>query len=156
MKDNMIRKAAREDVPALAQIVAAYHSEKGSPLEPGAVARGAAEQLRACLDDSANHTIYVARSAGGEVLGYVAVHWIPFPILTRVEGYVSDLLVSAGARGQSAGRALLSAVEAEARARGCVRLMLNNRHTAESYRRGFYAKAGFTERTGMANFVKEL
>jgi ribosomal protein S18 acetylase RimI-like enzyme len=156
MKDNGIRKAAREDVPALAQIVVAYHAEKGSSLDPGAVARGAAEQMRACLADSANHTIYVARSAEGEILGYVAVHWIPFPILSRVEGYVSDLLVAAAARGQSAGRALLTAVEAEARARDCVRLMLNNRHTAESYRRGFYAKAGFTERTGMANFVKEL
>jgi GNAT superfamily N-acetyltransferase len=51
------------------------------------------------------------------------------------------------------GRRLLSAIESEARGRGCQRLSLINLRNRESYRRQFYLKAGWSERSDAANFV---
>ncbi|MCP4603261.1 MAG: GNAT family N-acetyltransferase [Proteobacteria bacterium] len=102
--------------------------------------------------NATEHAIYVADHDG--VVGYVAVHWIPFPMLGGREGYISDLVIRATDRGTGIGSCLLSAVEARARELGCVRLMLNNRTTSESYRRAFYFKHGFRQRDQFANLVK--
>ena len=77
-------------------------------------------------------------------------------MLYGTEGYLSDLLVTQSARGQGVGQLLLAQVEARAQELGCVRLMLNNARTAESFARGFYPKQGYRERTEFANFVKSL
>jgi len=90
------------------------------------------------------------------VLGYVAVHWLPYLFLTGPEGFVSELFVRREARGRGLGRILLRIVEDEARSLGCARLQLINFRDRESYRRGFYAKAGWQERPDGASFVKTL
>ena len=72
------------------------------------------------------------------------------------EGYVSELFVRDGARGQGAGRELLRTVETEAKARGCQRLSLINLRRRESYQRQFYIKAGWQERAEAANFIRVL
>ena len=59
-------------------------------------------------------------------------------------------------RGLGIGTELMRAVEREARKRGCCRIMLNNPHKSEAYKRGFYIKLGFNERTDFANYVKPL
>jgi GNAT superfamily N-acetyltransferase len=69
------------------------------------------------------------------------------------EGYVSELFVRDDARGRGVGRRLLSAIESEARGRGCQRLSLINLRNRESYRRQFYLKAGWSERSDAANFI---
>ena len=43
--------------------------------------------------------------------------------------------------------------QSEARKRGCSRLSLMNLRHRESYRRQFYVKAGWQERTEAANFI---
>jgi GNAT superfamily N-acetyltransferase len=91
-----------------------------------------------------------------QVLGYVVVHWIPFPMIGGTEGYVSDLIVERDARGAGVGSRLIARIEALARERGCHRLMLNNRVTSESFRREFYPKRGFRRRDDFAGFVKTL
>jgi len=99
--------------------------------------------------------VFVAESDEA-VVGFVVIHWVPFPMLSGTEGYISDLIVTAELRGAGIGRRLVDAVEAEARSRGCVRLMLNNRIAAKSFQRGFYPKIGYRHREEFANFVKAL
>ncbi|MEZ4646620.1 MAG: GNAT family N-acetyltransferase [Chloroflexota bacterium] len=110
--------------------------------------------LQDCLRDD-SHAIYVAVSAG-EVVGYTAVHWLPYLFMTGPEGYVSELFVRPQARGLGVGRQLLDAVYAEAATRGCSRLSLLNGRQRESYQRQFYEKQGWEERPFMANFVRKL
>jgi ribosomal protein S18 acetylase RimI-like enzyme len=99
--------------------------------------------------------VFVAET-GDAVVGFIVVHWVPFPMLAGTEAYISDLVVAAELRGVGIGRNLVDAVEEAARARGCVRLMLNNRIAAKSFQRGFYPKIGYRHREDFANFVKAL
>lgn len=100
-----------------------------------------------------HHSVFVAESEDEKVVGYTAVHWLPYFFMTGTEGYVSELFVSAAARGQGVGKLLLAAVAAEGRQRGCSRLSLLNGRHRESYQRQFYQKVGWEERPSMANFV---
>jgi GNAT superfamily N-acetyltransferase len=79
-------------------------------------------QAQSLADDS--HTIYVAETVAGEIVGYGAVHRLPYLVLAGPEGYVSELLVRASERGQGVGRQLLQMMETDGRRRGCSRLML--------------------------------
>ena len=112
-------------------------------------------QLKLCLADN-SHCVWVARVAGGEVLGYVAVHWVPYLLHNGPDGYISELFIRDSARGQGIGTRLLETVEAEALRRGCSRLMLLNMRQRESYQRAFYSKHGWEEHTQAATFMKNL
>jgi len=122
----------------------------------GETPRGTQARVDQCLQlyDSDNcHSLYVAQSTMGEVVGYSAVHWLYYLFLTGPEGHVSELLVCLDDRGQGIGSRLLEAIKAEALARGCSRLTLVNLKHRESYQRGFYAKRGWQERSEAASFV---
>ena len=97
-----------------------------------------------------------AQSSDGKIVGYGSVHWLPYLFLQGPEGYVSELFVRESARGQGIGRELLRKIEAEARARGCVRLSLINLRNRESYMREFYVKSGWEERPEAANFIYRI
>ena len=112
-------------------------------------------QLARCLADD-SHLLYVAESDDGKLIGYVSVHWLPYLFMRGPEGYVSELFVRDGARGQGVGRELLACIEAEAKTRGCHRLSLINLRGRESYQRQFYVKAGWRERAEAANFLRVL
>ncbi len=154
--DITIRSATEADAEAIDTI----HRELGwfHPFgqEPPAQTR---ERLRRhialCAGDN-RHGLYVAVDRSDSVLGYIAVHWLPYLFLKGQEGYVSELFVAESNRGQGIGSRLLDAVTREARARGCARLMLINSRDRDSYRRGFYRKLGWVEREGMANWVLDL
>jgi len=103
-----------------------------------------------------SHSIFVAQNSAGEIVGYGAVHWLPYLILTGPEGYISELFIREAYRGQGIGSQLLRVIKVEAQQRGCSRLMLLNRRQRESYQRQFYAKQGWAEREEMANFVYPL
>lgn len=105
---------------------------------------------------SDSHLVLVAQEPSGQVVAYGAVHWLPYLIKPGPEGYVSELFVQEAWRGRGVGRALLAAMEGEARARGCSQLMLINNRERDSYRRAFYAKQGWQERPAMANFCRPL
>ncbi|MGG6296192.1 N-acetyltransferase family protein [Leptolyngbya sp. AN02str] len=110
-----------------------------------------AQHLALCNADN-SHSIYVAELEE-TVVGYIAVHWLPYLFLPGPEGYVSELFVKEVARGQGIGTQLLEAVKAEAKARGCFRLRLINGRDRESYKRKFYQSQGWTEREDTASFV---
>ena len=80
-------------------------------------------------DDS--HLILVAQVSSGEIAGYCAVHWLPYLILVGPEGYVSELFIKDGFRGQGIGSQLLETIKVEAQNRGCSRLMLLNMRKRE-------------------------
>ena len=150
MEGVTLRAAQASDADGIKDLVTALADERGGTSDAEAVAAAAEE----CIGQP-GHEIIVA-SSGAEVVAYVAVHWVPFPMLGGREAYVSDLIVRADWRGRGLGNRLMEAVEARANEMGCERLMLNNRVAAESFERGFFAKAGFRQRTDFANFVKPL
>ena len=146
-----IRRGRPEDCVAIVELIEALRREDGG-VPPDRDA--AAEAVRCCLT-SPEAGVYVA-ARGDKVDGFIVVHWIPFPMLARTEAYISDLIVERIQRGRGTGRRLVAVVESEARDRGCVRLMLNNRVAAESFKRGFYSKLGFRAREDFANLVRPL
>lgn len=151
MTEPLIRHYATRDSDALVRIITDYRNETARS-EPDRQAIAAALTPFAA---STEHRLLVAERTG-QVIGYTAFHFVPFPMVQGIEAYVSDLLVSAAARGSGVGALLLRSVEVEARARGCVRLMLNNHKTDASYLRGFYRKHEFRQRDEFANLVKVL
>ncbi len=151
-----IRKAQSGDAMGIAAILRELEwitRFDGEPIE--ATAQRVAHHLEMChADDS--HMVYVAETKEGEIAGYAAVHWLPYLLLLGPEGYVSELFIRKANRGQGIGTQLLETVKAEAKARGCARLMLLNMQERESYQRGFYTKQGWEERPDAANFVYPL
>ncbi|MBN1662905.1 MAG: GNAT family N-acetyltransferase [Deltaproteobacteria bacterium] len=111
-----------------------------------------ARHLGLCNMDN-SHTVYVAEDDAGEIVGYCAVHWLPYLMLAGPEGYVSELFLRESCRGLGIGGRLLETVKTEAQKRGCARLMLLNMRHRDSYKRGFYKKQGWQERPEAINFV---
>jgi GNAT superfamily N-acetyltransferase len=89
------------------------------------------------------------------VIGYGAVYWL-HPAFSAPDGYISELFIRSDSSGNGAGTALLEAIKAEARARGCQRVTLMNLKDRESYRRGFYASRGWDEKSNTVRFAFEL
>jgi GNAT superfamily N-acetyltransferase len=148
-----IRSAVVADASALARLLHSlgyFDRLKTQPVEETVQSVHSALETAVAGDA---HTLLVAEAKGGALLGYVAVHWIPDLFLPGPEGYLSELFVDSGSRGLGVGGALLDAITAEARQRGCSRLQLINFRHRESYRRGFYAKHGWQERPTAANFA---
>ncbi len=114
-----------------------------------------ARHLESC-NAADGHSVYVAESSAGDVVGYGAVYWMPTLFLPGPEGYVSELFVGEAARGQGVGAKLLEAMKEEAEERGCSRLSVVNMRYRESYERGFYRKCGWEERPDAANFILRL
>lgn len=150
------RKAALEDSRALAALIRGigwFHRFDAEDLETTAVR--IETHLGLCLGDD-SHDVWLAEDEQGHLLGYVAVHWLPYLILRAPEGYISELFVEEAARGQGVGQRLLAVVREEGLRRGCSRLSLINFRQRESYERGFYRKAGWSERETGANFILSL
>jgi GNAT superfamily N-acetyltransferase len=148
---EQVRQARESDCEAIVDLIVGFRRE-----EQGVTAdrEPVSEAVRSCLDCSAAAVFVAERDA--EIAGFVVVHWVPFPMLGGTEAYISDLIVRRDQRGRGVGRRLVAIVEGEARRRGCVRAMLNNRIAAESFRRAFYLKLGFRVRDDFANLVKTL
>ena len=150
----VLRPAIHSDAVSLTRLFMDYNAEYDVPTDESAVLRKTTDLLSKCLSER-THSVYTA-TFEDSVVGFTVVHWIPFMWLHGMEGYISEMLVQANHRGRGVGNQLLARVEDEARELGCFRLMLNNFHVQESYKREFYAKNGFTERHGVGSFVKEL
>lgn len=151
-----IRKAQEKDAAALSDLLAGIGWFGHLENEPADQTRQRVRRhLGLCLSDE-SHSVFIAESPSGELLGYCAVHWLPYLFLRGPEGFVSELFVSEAARGQGVGGELLENVIAEARVRDCSRLSLVNGRNRDSYQRGFYTRHGWEERPDMANFIYRL
>jgi GNAT superfamily N-acetyltransferase len=154
--DIQIRKAVAGDVPAIAGLLRSMGYFAHINAEPvHATEKRVFEHFALCTSDD-SHLVLIACSPTGEILGYSAVHWLPYLFLPGLEGYVSELFIKEEYRGQGIGGRLLEVIKSEALKRGCSRLMLVNMRHRESYQRHFYVKQGWEERPEAANFVLYL
>ncbi|MEW6186510.1 MAG: GNAT family N-acetyltransferase [Thermodesulfobacteriota bacterium] len=150
------RTAEVTDAPAVAELLRALelfphiHAQ-----QPEVVVRQVTRNLELCKDDD-SHSVYLAQDQRGKLVGYCAVHWLPYLMFSGPEGYISELFLLDSARGLGIGGLLLETIKEEARNRGCSRLMLLNLRDRESYQRGFYKKQGWEERPEAANFIFHL
>lgn len=149
----MIRPATHDDAAGIADVLQALGDDL--PRLAGEAAEAARARVENVLAAHTEHTLLVA-APQGRVAGFIHTVWQPSLLRAGGEGFVTALFVRPGDRGQGFGQALLEAVRAEALQRGCSRLMLLNIRDRPSYRRGFYAKQGWTERPDAVNFVLEL
>jgi GNAT superfamily N-acetyltransferase len=151
--DIRIREANATDAPEIADLLRSLNLFAHLNNEPlSATQERILKHLNLCgADDS--HLVLLAQTPDDKVMGYCAVHWLPYLILTGPEGYVSELFIRDEFRGQGVGGRLLEVVKSEAQKRGCSRLMLLNMRARESYQRQFYSKHGWEERPDAANFV---
>lgn len=117
----------------------------------------AESDFRTQLEDflSTGSPTLVVALIGDEVVGFATASRKKLLRLGASASELDELAVSMRHRGRGVGRALLREVEARERASGSVRLILSTRRIRESYKRGFYAKNGFSEAPS-ALFVKEL
>lgn len=149
-----IRELGPADIPRFARLIAGlevaeWTKGRSSPeIEAVLAGRYAAK--------SASSTILISSTPEGDISGYGSVHWMPNFILPGMEGYVSELFVSAPYRGQGIGDRILKEIENQAVAKGCCRLSLLNLKDRESYRRGFYRKRNWEERANAANLIKKF
>lgn len=151
-----IRKATVKDAGGIVEVMKQAGKSVYSMSTPYVTSKDkVADQIKMCHADN-SHTIYVAQSEDGKIVGYVGAHWLPYLFLDGPEAYLSELFVDESYRGNSIGTKLLEAVKDEAEKRGCSRLLLLNSRKRESYRRSFYKKHGWTEREEAANFVYNL
>lgn len=138
-----IRDAEPKDVPAVARLLA----QLGYPADEGAVAPRLAR-----IDASPSDRLFVAE-VGGQVVGLAGIHVSPSLEHDRDAAKVSAIVVDESFRRHGVGRALLEAVEAEARNRGCGLLFLTTaERRAEAHL--FYRSLGWDE-TGR-RFAKAL
>ncbi len=151
-----IRNAETTDGPAISNLLRSLNLFAHITKEEAQSTQERVQRhLDLCKEDD-SHLILVAQTINGEIIGYCAVHWLPYLILAGPEGYISELFIKEEFRGQGVGNKLLEAIKAEAQNRGCSRLMLLNIRDRESYQRQFYAKHGWEERPDAANFVYKL
>lgn len=154
--DIAIRPAERADLKA----VATLWRELGwldwiRDEDPAQVENAMAQRLAESQADE-SHVALVAEDGRGQMLGYAAMHFLPYLMLPGPEAYVSELFVKASARGKGVGQQMLKHLEKLAQERGCARLMLITLRDRESYEREFYKKQGWQERPVVANFVLNL
>lgn len=151
-----IRKATAQDAPALSRMLRGLELfAQVSSEDPQSTQERVSGYLQ-LYDRDDCHSLYAALDAAGEIVGYGAVHWLPYLFLAGPSGEVSELFVCAAERGRGIGSRLLDSIRVEALARGCSRLTLVNLRHRESYERGFYAKRGWQERSEAAIFVYPL
>jgi GNAT superfamily N-acetyltransferase len=154
--DFQIRKATDQDAPAIADLLKSLELFPHIHVQsPEAIRKQVSRNLNLCnADDS--HSVYVAQDPDGKILGYCAVHWLPYLMFAGPEGYVSELFLRESSRGLGIGGQLLETAKAEAKKRGCSRMMLLNLSNRESYKRGFYKKQGWEERQEAINFLLKM
>jgi GNAT superfamily N-acetyltransferase len=138
-----IRDARREDSAALADLL----GQLGYPTDEAGV-----RQRMVRLSRSDADRLFVAEDHD-RVLGFAGLHVSPSLEYDGDAGKVSAIVVDENARRRGIGRALMDAVETEARSRGCVLLFLTTaERRADAHE--FYRRLGLEE-TGR-RFAKPL
>ena len=148
-----IREATSDDAAAIAAVIHFMRELHSVAQQPSGVTAGTVETNLKRIAASGCSTAYVAEEPEAGIVGYGAVHWVPFLFLSGGEAYVTELFVRPSDSGKGVGSTLLEAIVTEAKRRGCSRVSLLNGRDVESYRREFYRLRGWIERDRMANFI---
>ncbi len=102
------------------------------------------------------NALLLVAEAAQRVVGYIHGEIVTYLLFAGREMLVSEVFVMEHARSQGVGKALMTAIEAEAVKRKCFRISVLNSRERESYKRGFYPSLGYEERMHTANFTKRL
>ncbi len=151
---GFIRAAEPGDVSALAQLLGRVGWWEDIARDPERAVRHILAQIELCRSDP-QHLLWVYER-NGSLLAYLSMHFRPYLFMLGQEAYLAELFVHPDQRGEGIGGRMLSEAEAEARRRGCTRMMLVTKRRRQSYQRGFYRKHGWQERPQVANFVLPL
>lgn len=144
-----IRPATPADVPALVGLMQAFYAEAGFPLP----AEPATTAFATLLGTPALGAVWLAERDGAPT-GH-AVLTVAFSMeFGGLRGFIDDLFVQPGERGQGTGAALLAAVRAGAVTRG-LRALCVETGGPDHPARGLYARAGYTD-SGHALLVLPL
>ena len=135
----------RTAAPADAERIAALFTDEGYPAGPSDIVE------RLARFDSDYSTVRVAE-AGGEVVGFVAVHVMPrFEHGDRI-CRVLALVVEAGVRERGVGHHLMAEAEAVAESTGCAFIEVTaGRHRAEALQ--LYQSMGYE--TGVTTYLRK-
>jgi GNAT superfamily N-acetyltransferase len=126
-----IRSATGDD----AEVMAGLLAELGYPTSASALPK----RMRAV--ESEGGAVFLAVNSDGAVLGLMSVASHSTIHADTPVAYITALVTSAAARGQGVGRAMVSAAEQWARAKGCVRLSVTSaEHRADAH--AFYPRCG--------------
>jgi GNAT superfamily N-acetyltransferase len=134
MQGVRVRRCELDDAAAISELL----DQLGYPTDAKSVRRRLER-----LDASAADCIFVAE-LDGSVVGLAGLHVSPSLEHDGDAGKVSALVVDETSRRRGIGRALMDAVEAEARERGCVLLFLTTaERRADAH--AFYESIGLEE-----------
>ena len=115
------------------------------------------EQVRRRLQlikRGAEHEVWVAEAAAGEVLGWIEV-LLERTLISDREAEITGLVVDASCRGQGIGRRLMEEAEQWARDKGCRSVRLrSNVVRAEAH--AFYERLGYSVFKTQKNYRKML
>jgi GNAT superfamily N-acetyltransferase len=134
-----VREAQADDIPQLVTLMAEFYAEAGYPLPAAAATRTFADLLA----DARLGRIWLLE-VGGAAAGYVVLT-VGFSMeYGGLRGFVDDLYVRAGHRGQGLATAGLAAVRRAAEALG-VRALLVEAGPDNSTALRVYMRSGFTD-----------
>jgi ribosomal protein S18 acetylase RimI-like enzyme len=118
------RPATERDLDAVASLFDAYRQFYEMPVDLALARRYLDERFR-----RGESVILVAEDAGGVLVGFTQLYPAFCSVLADRIFVLYDLFVTPAARGTGAGRALMEAAEAHARAAGAARLQLQTATT---------------------------
>jgi ribosomal protein S18 acetylase RimI-like enzyme len=118
------RPAEARDLEAVAELFDAYRQFYEMPPDLALARRYLDERFQ-----RRESVILVAEDAGGVIVGFTQLYPAFCSVLADRTFVLYDLFVTPAARGTGAGRALMEAAEAHARANGAARLQLETART---------------------------
>ena len=151
MKPAAIRPAVAADIPQLLALIRAYWEFEGIG---GFNAQRIEPLLRQLLATPALGAAWVAE-AQARLVGYAIVVKVLSLEHQGLIGEIDEFFVMPEARSLGAGAALLTALQTQLAAQGCIRLELQL-GVANSKARAFYQRHGFTGRDGYQLLDKPL
>lgn len=149
-----IRKAKLEDARELASLI--FSLEAFSAMQ-GLSEDGLYQKTLDMLEPSQNNPNYLVYVAvNPNLVGYLVMHIMPNMLYSANDAFISELFVDSSARGQKVGSKLLEVAIKKAKQRNCFRIQLLNIKSREAYKRQFYKKQAWQERTSAAVFRYDL
>lgn len=149
-----IRKAKIEDAKELSELI--YSLEAFSAMQGLNQDRLRAATLDLLEQNQSNPNYLIWVATNPKLVGYVVMHVMPNILYSANDAFISELFVSKGARGQEIGSKLLDTAVKEAKTRNCFRIQLLNIKSREAYKRQFYKKQAWQERSSAVVFRYEL
>ena len=149
----VISDLTNNDIKLLSELIVNNRKENGKVITTENIQQ-IKEELTSLVGNSSSITLIAKEN--NQINGFINGHIISFPIIMGKECYISELFVNPISRGLGIGHKLLEEISKLAKTKCCKRLMLNNPKEYDSYKREFYIKEDFEERTNFANFVKDL